>query len=92
MSWTGALDLSGRTEVLLDVSSTTGFDAKAALQLGPDWTWCETAQAGWTSTPGIAAIDLTTLSPECQAMLGQVRGINVYLNQGHHVLESIGAQ
>lgn len=92
VSWTGGLDLSGRTELLLDVSSTTGFDTKAALQLGPDWTWCETAQAGWTSTPGIAAIDLTTLSPECQALLGQVRGINVNLSQGHHVLEAITAR
>ena len=92
VSWTGGLDLSGRTRLLLDVSSTTGFDTKAALQLGPDWTWCETSQAGWTGTPGIAAIDLTTLSPQCQALLGQVRGINVYLNQGHHVLEAISAQ
>jgi mannan endo-1,4-beta-mannosidase len=92
VSWTGGLDLSGRTELLLDVSSTTGFDTKAALQLGPDWTWCETAQAGWTSTPGIAAIDLTTLSPECRALLGQVRGINVNLSQGHHVLEAITAR
>lgn len=96
VSWTGSLDLSGRTALLLDVPVTTGFDAKAALQLGPSWTWCETAQAGWVQDPrtgeDAVAIDLTTLDASCAALLGDVRGINVYLNEGHHELEAIGTR
>ncbi|GAA5200009.1 glycosyl hydrolase [Microbacterium jejuense] len=96
VSRSGGLDLSGRTQLLLDVSSTTGFDTKAALQLGPDWTWCETAQAGWVSGAHTGAdavvIDLTTLSADCQALLGDVRGINVYLNEGHHELDAVSVR
>ncbi len=52
VSATLGLDLSGRTELLLDVTATTGFDTKAALQLGPDWTWCETGRSGWSDAAG----------------------------------------
>ncbi|MBD3941817.1 hypothetical protein IF188_08940 [Microbacterium sp. NEAU-LLC] len=96
VSWSGGLDLSGRTQLLLDVPATTGFDTKAALQLGPDWTWCETAQAGWVSGAHTGAdavvIDLTTLSADCRALLGDVRGINVYLNEGHHELDAVSVR
>lgn len=96
VSWTGSLDLTGRTALLLDVPVTSGFDTKAALQLGPSWTWCETAQAGWVQDPrtgeAAVAIDLTTLDPSCAELLGDVRGINVYLNEGHHELNAIGAR
>jgi len=96
LSRAGGLDLSGRTQLLLDVPATTGFDTKAALQLGPDWTWCETGQAGWVSGAHTGAdavvIDLTTLSADCQALLGDVRGINVYLNEGHHELDAVSVR
>ncbi|MBM7502995.1 glycosyl hydrolase [Agromyces aurantiacus] len=96
VSSSGSLDLTGRTALLLDVPATTGFDAKAALQLGSSWTWCETGQTGWVQDPRTGAeavaIDLTTLSAECAAMLGDVRGINVFLNEGHHELDAIGAR
>lgn len=92
VSWTGGLDLSGRTDLLVEARATTGFDTKAALQLGPDWTWCETGQAGWVQDPGTVAIDLTTLSAECQELLGDVRGVNVFVNEGHHELEEIAVR
>lgn len=96
VGWTGGLDLSGRTELLIDLPATTGVDSKAALQLGPDWTWCETGYTGWVDTPRIGdealAIDLTTLSSECAAMLGDVRGINLYFTQGSHKLDSVRAR
>ncbi|HWV50815.1 MAG TPA: hypothetical protein VN035_15300, partial [Microbacterium sp.] len=92
VSWTGGLDLSGRTDLLVEARATTGFDTKAALQLGPDWTWCETGQAGWVQEPGIVAIDLTTMSAECRALLGDVQGVNVFVNEGHHELEAISAR
>lgn len=96
VSWTGSLDLTGRTALLLDVPVSSGFDTKAALQLGPAWTWCETAQAGWVQDPrtgeDAVAIDLTTLDASCAALLGDVRGINVYLNEGHHEVDAIGTR
>ncbi len=37
-------------------------------------------------------IDLTTLSADCRALLGDVRGINVFLNEGHHELDAISVR
>jgi mannan endo-1,4-beta-mannosidase len=96
-TWAGvqpaSLDLTGRTELRFDLAETTGVDTKVALQLGSSWTWCETAQTGWIDGPRVDAdavvVDLTTLSPECQAQLGDVKGINIYLNGGRHVLDDV---
>ncbi|UZN02421.1 glycosyl hydrolase [Cellulomonas sp. S1-8] len=93
-SWvgvTGAWDLTGRTQLVVDAPATTGFDTKLALQVGPSWTWCETAQAGWVNGPsaGDVVLDLTTLTPECAAGLADVKGINLYLNTGSHVLDDV---
>jgi mannan endo-1,4-beta-mannosidase len=96
VSWAGGLDLSERTQLLLDVPVTSGFDTKAALQLGPDWTWCETGQSGWVDVPSTGpdavAIDLTTLSADCRALLGDVRGVNLFLNEGHHEIDAVGVR
>jgi len=93
-SWvgvTGAWDLTGRTRLVVDAPATTGFDTKLALQVGPSWTWCETAQAGWVNGPSATdvVLDLTTLTPECTAGLADVKGINLYLNTGSHVLDDV---
>ncbi|GAB4084330.1 hypothetical protein GCM10028784_09600 [Myceligenerans cantabricum] len=87
---TGAWDLSGRTSLTFDAVATTGFDTKVALQLGTDWTWCETGYTGWTSEPGTVAVDLTSLSADCAAMLDDVKAINVYLNEGTHTIDDVG--
>lgn len=96
ISWSGGLDLTGRTGLVIDLPATTGVDVKAALQLGSSWQWCETAQTGWVSQPRTGTdalvVDLTTLSPECQALLGEVRGINLYLNSGAHEIDTISAR
>lgn len=89
LSGPGGIDLTGRTELRLDVAGTSGFDTKVALQLGPDWTWCETGQAGWVQEPGEVVVDLTTLTAECQALVGTVQGVNVFLNGGTHRLDAI---
>ena len=88
---TGAFDLTGRTQLVVDAPATTGFDTKLALQVGPSWTWCETAQAGWVNGPSATdvVLDLTTLTPECAAGLADVKGINLYLNTGSHVLDDV---
>ena len=92
LSWTGGVDLSERTQLLIDVSKTSGLDTKAALQLGPDWTWCETTQSGWTESAGTVAIDLTSLPADCLALLGEVRGLNLHFSEGHHEIEAVRAR
>ncbi|MBO3101811.1 glycosyl hydrolase [Cellulomonas fengjieae] len=83
-------DWTGRTELRFDVVSTTGFDTKAALQVGSSWTWCETAQVGWIAGPTAdVVVDLATLSAECGAQLSDVKKVNLYLNAGTHVLDDV---
>ena len=87
----GAWDLTGRTALVVDLPATTGVDTKLALQVGPSWTWCETAQAGWVNGPSASdvVLDLTTLTPGCAAGLGDVKGVHLYLNSGSHVLDDV---
>ncbi|MBS1905203.1 MAG: S-layer homology domain-containing protein [Actinobacteria bacterium] len=97
MSGPGGQDFSSRTRLVIDVPATTGVGMKAALQLGPDWTWCETAQATWAGagahTGGDAVvIDLTTMNPDCRALLGQVHGINLFVNEGRTEISAIGVR
>ena len=83
-------DWTGRTELRFDVVSTTGFDTKAALQVGSSWTWCETAQVGWVAGPTAdVVVDLATLSAECGAQLSDVKKVNLYLNAGTHVIDDV---
>nr|AAD42774.1 Man26A [Cellulomonas fimi ATCC 484] len=86
-------DWTGRTALALDVVSTTGFDTKAALQVGSTWQWCETAQAGWVSGPRTGddalVLDLTTLYAGCGAQLADVKRVNLYLNAGTHVIDDV---
>ncbi|MGN8026316.1 hypothetical protein [Microbacterium sp. 22242] len=97
VSGPGGQDFSGRTTLVIDVPATTGVGMKAALQLGPDWTWCETAPATWAGPgahtgSGAVTIDLTTLSADCRALLGQVRGINLFVNEGRTEISAIGVR
>lgn len=83
-------DWTGRTQVTFDVVSTTGFDTKAALQVGSSWTWCETAQVGWISGPTAdVVVDLETLTADCGAQLADVKKVNLYFNAGTHVLDDV---
>ncbi len=93
LSGPGGVDLTSRRSVLLDVADSTGMAPKVALQVGPDWTWCETAPTAWVSGPhqggDAVTIDLTTLPESCRTQLDDVRGIHVYLAQGEHDLAGI---
>ena len=86
-------DWTGRTAITFDVLSTTGFDTKAAIQVGPSWQWCETAQVGWVASPRTGddpvVVDLTTLTAECGAQLADVKRVNLYLNAGTHVIDDV---
>ncbi|MGN7860431.1 glycosyl hydrolase [Microbacterium sp. 22303] len=97
VSGPGGQDFSSRTKLVVDVPATSGVGMKAALQLGPDWTWCETAQTAWASAGShtgsdAIVIDLTTMTPDCKALLGQVRGINLFVNQGTTEIASVGVR
>jgi hypothetical protein len=37
-------------------------------------------------------VDLTTLTQECQALVGTVHGVNVFLNGGTHQLDAISVR
>ena len=80
----------GAPQLTFDVVSTTGFDTKAALQVGSSWTWCETAQVGWISGPTAdVVVDLETLTADCGAQLADVKKMNLYFNAGTHVLDDV---
>jgi mannan endo-1,4-beta-mannosidase len=88
----GGWDFTERTALLIDLPATTGADVKAALQLGPSWTWCETAVTraeGPQTGDEALVLDLTSLSTECRALLGEVRGINLHLDAGHHEIDAV---
>ncbi len=86
-------DWTDRTQLVFDVVSTTGFDTKAALQVGSSWQWCETAQVGWVQDPRTGdtplVVDLATLSAECGAQLADVKRVNLYFNGGTHVIDDV---
>jgi mannan endo-1,4-beta-mannosidase len=92
----GGWNLEGRTSLQIDLPSTSGTAIKTALQLGPGWTWCEAASTGpveGAHTDGdVVVIDLTTMTQQCRDLLGEVRGVNFYLDAGHHEIESITAR
>ncbi|MEO3780602.1 glycosyl hydrolase [Micromonospora sp. B11E3] len=98
-AWVGGAgggDLAGRTALLVDVAATTGTGLRAALQVGPGWTWCETAAVDRVDGPHTGeeavVIDLTTLGAECRDQLAQVRGINLFFDAGHHEVDGVRAR
>jgi mannan endo-1,4-beta-mannosidase len=95
--WFGAsfpvpVDLSTRTVLRYDITSTTGTGASLALQLGPSYTWCQLNASGWFTTPhvgdadtdagGAIAFDLTSLDASCRSLLNDVRGMFISVNSG----------
>jgi len=101
-SWVGvepiAFDLTGRTQIRVDLTATTGVDPKMALKLGGSWTWCETSQVGWqnsgTTRVGDNALvfDLTSLSDSCKAMLNDVKSVNIFFNEGSDTIDNVVAR
>jgi mannan endo-1,4-beta-mannosidase len=93
----GGWNLEGRSTLRIDLASTSSTQFHAALQLGPGWTWCETAAAGVEGEASGASgysvlLDLTTMTEECRGLLREVRGINLHLDAGQHVITAIEAE
>ncbi len=78
----GPIDLTGRTQLSVDVVSTTGTNANLALQLGDGWDWCQTGIPGWFTAPTTWNFDLTSLSSSCIAELNKAQGMFLSFNGG----------
>ncbi len=98
-SWFGGrlaepADLSSRSTLRFDLVATTGTSPILALQLGPEWAWCQAAPLPWTTSPATGAdavaFDLTTLDDACAALLGDVRAVNIWFNTGEHLIDEVG--
>lgn len=89
----GGVDLTGRTTLSFDLDSATdGSSFNYALKLGPDWTWCQGADWVWvdpSTVPTTVNLDLTTMSPECQALASDFKGIQVFFNPGTFVIDDV---
>lgn len=92
----GGWNLAGKTTLRIDLPSTSGTEIGTALQLGSGWNWCEAATVAKTAGPrtgdNAIVIDLTSMSQQCQDLLGEVRGINLHLDAGKHEIEMITAR
>ncbi|MCY7401440.1 MAG: cellulase family glycosylhydrolase [Nocardioides sp.] len=96
--WFGAplsapVDMSARSQLRLDLVSTTGAGPILALQVGEAWTWCQAAPLAYGTVPHTGddalVFDLTTLDEGCTAGLADVRAVNVFLNAGQHVIDAV---
>src|SRR5450759_267213 len=77
-----AIDMTGRTQVSVDLMSSTGTNATLVLKVGAGWDWCQTGIPGWNTTPTTWNFDLTSLSSSCISQLNQVRSLGLSFNGG----------
>ncbi|WP_298458231.1 cellulase family glycosylhydrolase [uncultured Cellulomonas sp.] len=93
---TAPVDMSARTQLRLDLVSTTGVGPILALQVGDAFTWCQAAPLSYGSDPrtgdDAVTFDLTTLDEACTAGLADVRAVNVFFNAGQHVVDNIAVR
>jgi mannan endo-1,4-beta-mannosidase len=86
-------DFSLRSQLKVDLVSTTGTGGLLALQEGPSYTWCQISLPGYFTTPQVGAnaltFDLTTLSPDCILGLNDVRQMNLFINGGTTVIDNV---
>ncbi len=92
--WFGAAlttpaDLSTRSQLTFDLRATSGVSPMLALQLGPSWSWCQAAPIPWTTATGTIEFDLTTLSPDCTALLGEVHAVQLFFNGGLDTIDDV---
>ena len=89
----GGVDLTGRTTLSFDVdSATAGTSFNYALKLGPNWTWCQGStwvRVDPSAVPTTVNLNLTEMSPECQAMASDFKGIQIFFNPGTFVIDDV---
>jgi len=88
--FTGSQDFSERSELTLDFEVGEGTSIAVSLQVGPDYTWC---QSGFEyvepETRGTRTIELATDMSCSIADLADVRQMNVFFNAGTHRLDNV---
>jgi mannan endo-1,4-beta-mannosidase len=87
------LNLTGRLFLKYEIrTGATGTSTNVSLQVGPNWTWCESSTWTWNN-PGTAQanieIDLATMCPDFATLKGEVRAINIFLNAGEYDLDNV---
>jgi mannan endo-1,4-beta-mannosidase len=86
-------DLSTRSQLKVDLVSSTGTGALLSLQVGPSFQWCQITLPGFFTTPQIGdnalTFDLTTLTPDCISQLNQVHQMNLFINGGTTVIDNV---
>jgi alpha-galactosidase len=84
------LDLTGTAKLKFDVrAGGIGTVGEIAIQVGPDWSWCQGGLWAWTNPQSSRTIVEDVEAIECPAGvtrdLSQVRAIWVFLNGGGDV-------
>jgi mannan endo-1,4-beta-mannosidase len=85
--WFGAIfaspiDMSSRTQLSVDLLSSSGTNATLVLQLGDSWDWCQESIPGWFTAPTTWNFDLTSLSSSCIGELNKVQSMGLSFNGG----------
>jgi alpha-galactosidase len=87
-------DLSGTTRLKVDVkTAATGTTGEIAIQVGPDWSWCQGGLWAWTnpnsSRTVLEEIDDIECPQGVTLDLSQVRAVWVFLNGGDVHIDNI---
>ena len=85
-------DLSGRTQLTLDLVSTAGTSPMLVFKEGAAWEWCPVSTAPWFSSgPSTVTFDLTGLSGTCLANVNDIKSVEIWFNTGDSVIDNITA-
>ena len=92
------LDLTGTSMLKFDVTAaTTGTVGEFAVQVGPDWSWCQGGMWTWTNPGASRTVTRTYSQLSCPAGVtldtSQIRAVWVFLNGGGDVyIDNIRAE
>ena len=81
-------DLTGKSMLKFDVKAgpTAGTTGEIAVQIGPDWTWCQGGRWAWTNPGSSRTIAEKFSEIECGGGVeldpSQIRAVWVFLNTG----------
>jgi mannan endo-1,4-beta-mannosidase len=77
------LNLTGKTHLKFDIKTlASGTSANAAIQIGPNWTWCQ-GPWSWINAGTTTTMDIDLINAGCaSADLGQMNGIYVWFSGG----------
>jgi alpha-galactosidase len=92
------LDLTGTSRLKFDVRTTTasGTTGEVAIQVGPDYAWCQGSIWAWTNPGSSRTITAEFASLGCPGGvtldLSQIRSVWVFLNGGNVFIDNVRAE